>query len=244
MIEVRNLSKHFKKFHAIEQVDFIAKDGQVLGLLGANGAGKTTTMRIISAMLRPTHGTALVGGYDVTRHPNEIRRILGIMPENWGLYPHLTPRDHLRFFGEMFEIDRAALDQRIDHLLSILEMQSYADRKCEDFSKGMKQKVSLARTLLHNPSHLLLDEPTSGLDVMSARLVRQLVRNLREEGRCIIISTHILSEAERICDYIVIMDHGNKIAEGRVEDLLQQAGQPTLEDAFVTLIGRADVEVE
>jgi sodium transport system ATP-binding protein len=244
MIEVHQLTKHFKKVHAVDGVDFAAQDGQVLGLLGANGAGKTTTMRIIAAMLQPTSGTVKVGGFDVARHPNDVRRILGVMPENWGLYPHLTPRDHLRFYGELFRLDESTLNKKIDGLIDELEMGEYADRKCEDFSKGMKQKTSLARTLLHEPKHLLLDEPTSGLDVMSARQVRRLVRNLRDKGCCVIISTHILSEAERMCDTIVLMDKGKKVAEGSVDELLQKAGKTTLEDAFVTLIGREDAEVE
>jgi sodium transport system ATP-binding protein len=244
MIEVQQLSKRFKKLQAVDGVTFIARDGEILGLLGANGAGKTTTMRIVSATLRPTSGTVHVGGFDVTHQPDEVRRVLGVMPENWGLYGHLSPRDHLRFFGRMFGMEPAALEKRIDGLVALLQMQDYADRKCEDFSKGMKQKVSLARTLLHDPANLLLDEPTSGLDVMSARQVREIVIALRAEGRCLILSTHILSEAERMCDRIVIMDRGRKVAEGTVSELCALAEKDHLEEAFVTLIGREDVEVQ
>jgi sodium transport system ATP-binding protein len=243
MIVVENLVKHFDKVHAVDGVDFAAQDGEVLGLLGANGAGKTTTMRIVSAILKPTSGTVTVDGHDVTREPDAVRRALGVMPENWGLYGHLTVRDHLRFWGELYQMPADLLEARIQTLIPQLGMQEYADRKCEDFSKGMKQKVSLARTLLHEPRNLLLDEPTSGLDVMSARQVRELVRQMRDNGHCVILSTHILSEAERMCDRIVIMDSGRTVTAGTVAELLEKSGRTTLEDAFVNLIGREDVEV-
>jgi sodium transport system ATP-binding protein len=200
-------------------------------------------MRIISATLRPSAGTVLVGGFDVTRQPDDVRRSLGVMPENWGLYGHLSPRDHLRFFGRLFEMEAARIESRANEIFELLEMQEFADRPCEAFSKGMKQKVSLARALLHQPTHLLLDEPTSGLDVMSARHVRDVIRNLSDTGHCIVLSTHILGEAERLCDRIIIMDRGKKMAEGTVAELCRQAGQDNLEDAFVNLIGREDIEV-
>lgn len=243
MIEVKGLGKSFRKVHAVNGVDFAAFNGEILGLLGANGAGKTTTLRMISATLRPTAGTVLVGGFDVTRRPDDVRRVLGVMPENWGLYGHLSPRDHLRFFGRLFEMEPARIEARIGEVFELLEMQEYADRPCEAFSKGMKQKVSLARALLHQPAHLLLDEPTSGLDVMSARHVRDVMNDLRDRGHCIVLSTHILGEAERLCDRIIILDRGKKMAEGTVEELCRQAEKINLEDAFVNLIGREDIEV-
>lgn len=243
MIVVENLVKHFRKVHAVNGVDFVAQDGEVLGLLGANGAGKSTTMRIISTILKPSSGLVKVDGFDVRKQADAARHILGIMPENWGLYGHLTVRDHLRFFGRLYEMPGDLLEKRIDELITLLNMQEYADRKCENFSKGMKQKVSLARTLLHSPKNLLLDEPTSGLDIMNARQVRQLITKLRAEGHCIILSTHILSEAERLCDRIVIMDKGRSLASGTVAELLAQSGKTHLEDAFIALIGREDVEV-
>ena len=243
MIEVQNLCKQFKKLRAVQEVSFTARDGEVLGLLGANGAGKTTTLRIISATLRPTSGTVQVGGFDVTHQPDNVRNVLGVMPESWGVYGHLSPRDHLWFFGRLYDMSPARLEQRIEAVIKLLQMEEYANRSCEQFSKGMKQKVSLARTLLHEPGNFLLDEPTSGLDVMSARQVREIVTRLKAEGRCVILSTHILSEAERLCDRIVIMDRARKVAEGTVAELCQQAGKPNLEEAFVSLIGHEDVEV-
>lgn len=244
MIEIENLSKKFKKVQAVDGLSFNAPNGKIIGLLGANGAGKSTTMRIIAATLKPGQGTVRVDGFDVAHQPHQTRRLLGVMPEAWGLYNHLTPRDHLRYFGQLFGMAPAPLEKRIEELVALLQMEEYANRKCEKFSKGMKQKVSLARTLLHNPPNLLLDEPTSGLDVMSARQVREIVTALKAEGRCIILSTHILGEAERMCDHIVIMDKGKKAAEGSIQTLLERTGKTNLEEAFVLLIGREDVEVQ
>jgi sodium transport system ATP-binding protein len=193
--------------------------------------------------LRPSSGTVCIGGYDVIRQPDKARSVLGVMPESWGVYGHLTPRDHLRYFGRLYGMESARLERRINEVVELLQMQEYADRACEQFSKGMKQKLSLARTLLHEPGNFLLDEPTSGLDVMSARHVREIVTDLKKKGCCIILSTHILGEAERLCDRIVIMDRAHKVAQGTVADLCQQAGKPNLEEAFVSLIGREDIEV-
>ena len=243
MIKVSGLTKDYGSRRAIHNLNFDAQQGEIVGFLGPNGAGKTTTMRIISTILKPSSGTVKVNGYDTRQQANHVRRALGIMPENVGLYGHLTPRDHLRFFGQMFEMPADLLEPRIEMLIDELGMQEYADRKCENFSKGMKQKVSLARTLIHNPKNLLLDEPTSGVDIMNARQVRQSVKKLRDEGCCVILSTHILSEAERMCDRIVIMDRGKTIAQGSVAELLEKSGKAHLEEAFVSLIGREDVEV-
>ncbi len=243
MIEVEHLTKHFKNFEAITDVSFTAQDGEVLGLLGANGAGKSTTMRVIAATMKPTTGAVRVGGFDVAKQPNQVRQVLGVMPENWGLYGHLSPRDHLNYFGNLFQLEKPTLKRRIDELINALQLEEFIDRPCKDFSKGMRQKVNLARTLLHNPQHLLLDEPTSGLDVMSSRHVREIVAELKKNGRSVILSTHILSEAEKMCDRIVIMDRGKKVAEGTVQELCKKAAKPTLEEAFVHLIGREDVEV-
>jgi sodium transport system ATP-binding protein len=248
MIEVENLTKHFrqkkfKKFIAVDGVSFCVNDGEVLGLLGPNGAGKTTIMRMIAAMLKPVHGTARVSGYDVRTHPNQVRGTLGILPEYWGLYERFTPREHLRMFGTFYGMKGAALERRIDELIVLFEMQEYADRECKRFSKGMSQKVAIARSMIHDPQNLLLDEPTSGLDVMSARQVRHLIADSRKQGKCVIVSTHILSEAERLCDRLILLDGGKVVAEGTPRSLCQSVGKGNLEDAFLTLLGREDVEV-
>jgi sodium transport system ATP-binding protein len=243
MIEVIELVKHFGKIKAVDGLDFTAQDGQVLGLLGANGAGKTTTMRLVSAVIRPTSGDIRVGGIDTQKQPDLVRQMLGTLPENWGLYPRFTPREHFEMFGRYYNMGGIPLKQRIEEVIELLGIQDYADRRCEPFSKGMKQKVAIGRAILHNPTHLLLDEPTNGLDVMSARQVRALITRMRELGHCVIISTHVLSEAERLCDDVVIMDAGKVKAHGSVQAMRDQTGADTLEEAFLRLVGHADVEV-
>jgi sodium transport system ATP-binding protein len=237
MIEVENLAKHFGAVRAVDGVTFGVRDGEVLGLLGPNGAGKTTTMRLLATILRPTSGTARIDGHDLLREPEAVRAAIGILPENWGLYGRLTPREHLRYFGRLYRMDGAGLDRRIDELIGALDMCEYADRRCDPFSKGMKQKVALARALIHNPMTMLLDEPTSGLDVMSARGVRDLIRRFRDEGRCVLLSTHLLGEAEPLCDRIAVMQRGRIVALGTPGELRRQTGQATLEEAFVQLVG-------
>jgi sodium transport system ATP-binding protein len=227
----------------VDGVSFTVHDGEVLGLLGPNGAGKTTIMRLLGTVLRPSSGTARVGGFDVRQHPNDVRRVLGVLPEYWGLYERFTPREHLHLFGKFYHLNGSTLDSRIDKLISLLDMSEYADRPCKRFSKGMSQKVALARALIHDPSHLLLDEPTAGLDVMSARQVRNLISDSRGGGKCVIVSTHILSEAERLCDRLVFLDHGQVVAEGTPAELCQQAGVGSVEDAFLKMVGREDVEL-
>jgi len=248
MIEIENLSKYFRgkrfqKFQAVDNVSFTVRDGEVLGLLGPNGAGKTTIMRLLGTVLKPSEGTAYVGVIDVRQHPSDVRRVLGVLPEYWGLYERFTPREHLRLFGKFYHMNGSALEARIDELIASLGMNEYANRPCKRFSKGMSQKVALARALIHNPNHLLLDEPTAGLDVMSARQVRELIADSRVGGKCVIVSTHILGEAERLCDRLVFLDHGQLVAEGTPAELCQQAGVDSVEDAFLKMVGREDVEL-
>jgi sodium transport system ATP-binding protein len=237
MIEVDNLAKHFGALRAVNGVSFEARDGEVMGLLGPNGAGKTTILRMLATILRPTSGTATVDGHDLRHAPEKVRAAIGVLPENWGLYGRLTAREHLRFFGRLYGMDETSLERRITELIALLEMGEYADRRCDPFSKGMKQKVALGRALIHNPRTMLLDEPTAGLDVMSVRGVRDLIRRFRDEGRCVLFSTHILDEAERLCDRIAIIHRGQIVGAGAPQELLQQTGQATLEEAFVRLVG-------
>ena len=248
MIEIENLSKvfrgkRFKKVQAVDGVSFAVRDGEVLGLLGPNGAGKTTIMRLLGTVLKPSEGTAYVGGFDVRQQPDDVRRVLGVLPEYWGLYERFTPREHLLLFGKFYSMKTSVLQARIDELITILDMGEYADRPCKRFSKGMSQKVALARALIHDPAHLLLDEPTAGLDVMSARQVRKLITDSRAAGKCVIVSTHILSEAERLCDRLIFLDHGQVVAKGTPAELCQQSGVDSLEDAFVKTVGRKNVEL-
>lgn len=237
MIQVENLVKRFGTVRAVDGATFTAQQGEILGLLGPNGAGKTTTLRMLATVLRPSSGRGSVAGFDVERQMSEVREHLGVLPEYWGLYGRLTPREHLRYFGRLHRLRGPELEARIEVLLADLEMGEYADRRCEPFSKGMKQKVALGRALIHNPQHLLLDEPTAGLDVMSARNVRQLIARFRAEGRCVILSTHLLSEAERLCDRLVIIRGGRIVGQGTPEALMRQTGQASLEETFVALVG-------
>lgn len=239
MIEVEGLVKHFGTVRAVDGVSFRAQDGEVLGLLGPNGAGKTTTMRLLSTVLQPTAGTARIDGRDVRRDPAGVRAAVGVLPEFWGLYGRLTPREHLRYFGRLHGLAGRTLEARIEQVIARLEMAGYADRRCEPFSKGMKQKVALGRALIHGPRTFLLDEPTAGLDVMSARRVRELIAELRAEGCCVLLSTHLLAEAERLCDRIAVIDRGRIVAEGSPAQLMAETGQASLEDAFVSLVGEA-----
>ena len=248
MIEVEHLTKQFKvkafkKIVAVNDASFTVNNGEVVGLLGPNGAGKTTIMRLLATVLQPTQGTARVDQFDMRAHPREVRRRVGILPETWGLYERFTPREHLQMFGQYYDMKKDDIDAQIEELVKILDMGAFIDRECKRFSRGMSQKVALARTLIHSPQNLLLDEPTNGLDVMSGRQVRRLIAQLREEGRCVMISTHILSEAERLCDRLVLIDSGRVVAQGTPQELCEQAGKSNLEDAFLSILGREDVEV-
>jgi len=244
MIEVLNLVKHYGPVRAVDGISFVCPNGQVTGLLGPNGAGKTTTLRVIATVLRPTAGTARVDGHDVTRNGREARALLGVLPETVGIYHRLTPREQLRYFGRLYGLKGEELKRRIETLIELLEMGDFADRRAGEFSKGMRQKLALARALIHNPPNLLLDEPTAGLDVMSARKVREMIGRFKQEGRCVLLSTHVMSEAERLCDRIVIIHKGKILIQGTPDELRAQTGEEDLEEAFIKLVGREALEEE
>jgi len=237
VIEAQGLTKQFRKVTAVDGVSFTARDGEVLGILGPNGAGKTTLLRMLASMLQPTAGSARLDGVDVCRHGREVRRRLGFLVETGGLYDRFTPREHLFFYGRLQGLDGDGLATRVQELLDLLEMAEFADRRAEGFSAGMKRRVVLAEALLHDPPNLILDEPTSALDVMSTRTVRGLVHRLRQEGRCILLSTHLMSEAERLCDRVIVLHQGRVQAVGTPDELRAQTGADDLEEAFVRLVG-------
>ena len=238
MIETANLVKHFGAVRAVDGVSFACPDGQVFGLLGPNGAGKTTTLRLLATVMKPDGGTARVAGHDILSEARQVQAAIGVLPETVGLYDRMTPREHLRYFGRLFAMERAVLEKRIDAVFSELAMGEYADRRCGGFSKGMRQKTALARALVHDPRTMILDEPTAGLDVMSARAVREIIGRFRAEGRCVLLSTHLMSEAELLCDRIAIIDRGKIKTEGSPDELRAQAGESDLEEAFVKLVGQ------
>jgi sodium transport system ATP-binding protein len=237
MIQVDNLTKSFKSVSALRGVSFTAPDGQITGLLGPNGAGKTTTLRILYTLLAPTSGTACVDGYDVCNQPLEVQKRLGALPDSHGIYPRLTARENIRYFGELHGLNGPVLEGAIHHLVQILEMEDFIDRRTEGFSTGQRLKVAIARSIVHAPQNVLLDEPTNGLDVMSTRAMRSFICRLREEGRCVLFSSHIMQEVSALCDNIVVVAHGQVVACGSPEQLKQATGRDNLEDAFVAAIG-------
>jgi sodium transport system ATP-binding protein len=237
MIQVQGLSKSFGKVKAVQNVSFSALDGQITGLLGPNGAGKSTTLRMLYTLLKPESGTAKIDGFDVRQSPLEVQRRIGVLADARGLYPRLTSRENIRYFGRLHGLEGEALERQINSLLLLLDMQSIADRRTEGFSTGEKLKVSIARTLVHNPKNVLLDEPTNGLDVMSTRAMRQFILRLRGEGKCVLFTSHIMQEVAALCDQIVIISRGEVSANGSPDDLRKQTGRENLEDAFVAAIG-------
>ena len=237
MIEVQGLSKAFGAVKAVQNVSFSASDGQITGLLGPNGAGKSTTLRMLYTLLKPNSGFARIDGFDVTQAPLEVQRRIGVLADARGLYERLTTRENIRYYGRLHGLSGESLENQIEKLLVMLDMQSIADRATEGFSTGEKLKVAIARALVHDPRNVLLDEPTNGLDVMSTRAMRQFILRLREEGKCVLFTSHIMQEVAALCDQIVIISSGVVSATGSPDELRRQTGQENLEDAFVAAIG-------
>jgi sodium transport system ATP-binding protein len=239
MIRVENLTRSFGAVRAIDGVGFEARDGRITGLLGPNGAGKSTTLRILYTVLRPDAGGAQVDGIDVAADPLAARRAIGVLPHAAGIYPQLTGRENIAYFGELHGLAGARLAGRIEELVTELDMEGYAHRRARGYSQGERVKVALARALVHGPRNLLLDEPSNGLDVMATRALRALILKLKAAGHCVLFSSHVMQEVAALCDDIVIIDHGRVVAAGTPPALLARFGAATLEDAFVAAIGDA-----
>ena len=222
---------------AVDDVGFEARDGEITGLLGPNGAGKTTTLRMLYTLMRPESGRVLVDGHDVAAEPEFARRALGVLPDARGVYKRLTARENIRYFGELHGMAPALIEERTRELAAALQMEDFLDRQTEGFSQGQRTKTAIARALVHDPRNVILDEPTNGLDVMTTRALRRFLLGLREEGRCVILSSHIMQEVGALCDHIVIIAKGTVMAAGSADELRAQSGEPNLEDAFVKLIG-------
>ncbi len=239
MIKVENLHKSFGDVIALQGVTFTAPDGQITGLLGPNGAGKTTTLRIIYTVLKPDRGLATVDGYDTGSATREVQQRIGALPDSdsHGLYPRLTTRENIRYYGRLQGLKGAVLEKSINEMIRMLDMQGIADRRTEGFSHGERLKVAIARALVHSPQNVLLDEPTTGLDVMSTRNMRTFIRRLRDEGKTVLFSSHVMQEVSALCDHIVVIAQGKIVASGTPDELRQTTGQANLEDAFVTIIG-------
>jgi sodium transport system ATP-binding protein len=237
VIVIESLEKRYGAVVAVNGVSFGAEDGKVTGLLGPNGAGKTTTLRILSSLIKPDAGRALVDGIDVAKRPHAALERLGILPDSRGLYPRLTAREHLTYFGALQGVQTAKLDARIRELVSLLDMTDIIDRRVAGFSQGERTKVAIARALVHRPKNVVLDEATNGLDVMSTRAMRTLIRQLAAEGTCVLFSSHVMQEVSELCDHIVVFARGQVIAQGSPALLRQQTSEDNLENAFVKIIG-------
>ncbi len=240
MIQVTDLHKSFGDVRALQGVSFTAPDGQITGLLGPNGAGKTTTLRVICTLLAPDAGVALVDDLNTETQAIAVQRRIGALPEARGIYPRLTARENIRYYGRLHTLDATALESRIDELIQLLDMQGIADRRADGFSTGERLKVAIARALIHDPANVLLDEPTSGLDVSSTRAMRDVIRRLRDEGKCLLFSSHIMQEVATLCDHIVIIAEGRVVGTGTPDALREATGEDTLEDAFVAIIGTGE----
>jgi len=240
MITVNALSKRFGQIEAVRGVSFSAPDGRITGLLGPNGAGKSTTLRMLATLLRPDSGDAIVDGQSATTSPIEVRRRIGVLSHASGLYPQLTARENILYFAELHGIDRPQARARISELANLLDIGDFLDRKTKGFSQGQRLKTALARALVHSPRNLILDEPTSGLEDQIAWALRALLTRLREQGHCIVFSSHVMQEVALLCDEVVVIAQGRVAAAGTIEALRSQAGESTLEDAFVKLIGTAE----
>jgi sodium transport system ATP-binding protein len=243
MIEARALSKRFGGVEAVRDVSFSAADGAITALLGPNGAGKTTTLRMISTLVRPSGGAAFVDGMDVAADPIAARTRLGVLSDARGLYARLTARENIAYYGDLRGLAPAAVDAAIARLSEMLDMGPLLDRRTDGFSQGERMKVAIARALVHDPANVMLDEPTNGLDVMTTRSLREVIRRLREAGKCVLFSSHVMQEVSALCDTIVIVAHGAVVASGTAAELLAASGRDNLEDAFVHLAGveREDV---
>ncbi len=241
MIEVRNLSKRFRdkkrgEIRAVDDITFRCQPGQIYGLLGANGAGKTTTLRMLATILEPTDGTALVAGYDIVEQPEKVRAHVGFLSTATALYPRLTAREMVQYFGRLNGMEDSLLKKRVDAIFDRLDMNGFRDRRCDKLSTGMKQKTSIARTLVHDPPVMIFDEPTLGLDIMTARTITAFIRECRDLGKTVIFSTHIMSEVEKLCDVIGIIQSGKLLAEGSLGQLRDKYQEQDLEEIFVKVV--------
>ncbi|MDB5754414.1 MAG: transporter [Massilia sp.] len=237
MIETHEVRKQFGAVQALGGVSFKARDGQITALLGPNGAGKTTLLRLLVGLLRRDHGSIGIDGVDPERDPMAVRRNIGFLTDQFGLYDRLSTREYLAYFGELNGMGGAALTTRIDEVADLLAMNDILERRVKGFSQGQRIKVALARTLLHRPRHLLLDEPSRGLDVMSTRALRSALTALRKDGCCVIMATHVMQEVIHLCDDVIIIAKGRTVAQGSPEELCRRTGIANLEDAFVSLVG-------
>lgn len=237
MLEVNNLIKHFGDIKALDNMSFNAEDGQITGILGPNGAGKTTALRVLYGLLKPEQGQALINKIDSQISPLDARKHIGIFPDKFGLYERLTAREQIAYFAELHGLKGVEQSQAIEEVIAQLGIADIADRRCEGFSQGQRMKVILAQSLVHKPQNLILDEPTRGLDVMSTRILRTALLDLKKQGKCILFSSHVMQEVAALCDKVIVVANGKVAAVGTPQELCDQTGKQELEEAFVALIG-------
>jgi sodium transport system ATP-binding protein len=242
VIEARGLFKHFGPVAAVRDVSLIAADGRITGLVGPNGAGKSTTLRMLYTVLKPDSGDALIDGHSAVKQPRSAAAHLGVLTHNAGIYPNLSARENIEYFGALQGLKRQACRARAQQLLRLLEMEEFADRRAKGFSQGQRLKTALARALVHHPRNLLLDEPTNGLDVMAVRALRRLLGQLRAAGHCVLFSSHVMPEVSLLCDEVVVISAGTVLAAGTPEAIRAGCGAASLEAAFVRLIGGVETD--
>lgn len=245
MIEAHNLSKTFRDpkrglVKAVDGVSLTCKPGQIFGLLGANGAGKTTTLRILATLLKPTLGTATLAGYDVVKNAAKVRRNIGFLSNSAALYGRLSAREMIEYFGRLNGMAEETLRPRVDSLIEHLEIGAFQHGRCDKLSTGQKQRVSIARSIVHAPSIMIFDEPTSGLDVMTSQTIMSFIEQCRADGLTVVFSTHIMSEVERLCDQLAIIHQGRVVSNGTVDDLRKSTGESALENAFLKIVKEVD----
>jgi len=240
MIEAANLSKRFGAVEAVRNVSFVARDGEITGLLGANGAGKSTCLRMLYGVLGPDSGHARVDGIDIRGETSRARAHLGVLPHAAGLYGNLTARENIRYFGLLQGMDGERLGARTAELARTLGLTEFIGRRAKGFSQGQRIKVALARALVHDPGNIVLDEPTNGLDVMAIRNLREMLLALKRQGRCVLFSSHVMQEVAALCDRVVIIGHGKVLADETVQSIRQRSGGASLEEAFLQVLGNSD----
>lgn len=239
MLSAENLSKRFGEVRAVDDVSFEVRPGEIVGLLGPNGAGKTTTLRMLAGILAPDAGRVSIDGLDLVRQPLEAKRRLGFLSGDTRLYEKLSPRELLQYFGRLYDLPHSDLAARIATLVQELDMTAFADRPCGTLSAGQTQRANIARAFLHEPPLLILDEPTTALDVVSGQFIVEAIRRARDAGRAVLFSTHVMSEAEYLCDRILLVHHGRLMDVGTLPQLLARTGRPNLTDAFLHYLGEA-----
>jgi len=242
MIVVNDIHKSFGKVRALRGVSFDAPDGKITGLLGPNGAGKSTTLRILYTVLKPDRGAAAIDGIDVVSHGLQAREKIGALPHGAGLYPHLTARENIAYYATLCGIDKAKVEHRVDEIVDLLEISDFAERRTKGFSQGQRTKVALARALVHDPQNIILDEPSNGLDVMATRSLRRLILKLKDDGRCVLFSSHVMQEVAALCDDIVIIANGKVAIDDSADGIRNRTGCDDLEDAFVAAIEKVEPE--